>query len=79
MRARTLARTTWAVTVLLVAGALVLGVANRQGVPVYDVQSTFIAPTFATLGAPILVRRPGNVIDRCAGVRRTLPLSGGLE
>ena len=62
MRARILARTIWAVTVSLVAGALVLGLANGQAIPLYDVQSTIIAPTFATLGALIVVRRPGNVI-----------------
>jgi hypothetical protein len=62
MRARILARTIWAATVSLVAGALVLGLANRQEIPLYDVQSTIIAPTFATLGALIVIRRPGNVI-----------------
>ena len=62
MRARILARTIWAVTVSLVAGALVLGLANRHAIPLYDVQSTIIAPTFATLGTLIVVRRPGNVI-----------------
>ena len=58
MRARILARALWAVTVSLVAGALVLGLANRQGIPLYDVQSTIIAPTFATLGALIVVPAP---------------------
>jgi hypothetical protein len=62
VRARVLAQTIWAVTVSLVASALVLGLANRQAIPLYDVQSTIIAPTFATLGALIVVRRPGNVI-----------------
>jgi len=62
MKASIFARTIWAVTVSLVVGALVLGLANRQAIPLYDVQSTIIAPTFATLGALIVVRRPGNVI-----------------
>jgi len=62
MKTRLLALMAWATTVLLLAGALVLGLANRQGAPLYDLQSAIIAPTFATLGALIVVRRPGNVI-----------------
>jgi hypothetical protein len=49
-------------TVSLVAGVLVLGLANRPEVPPYQVTSTIIAPTFATLGALISYRRPGNVM-----------------
>ena len=62
MRARILARGLWVVTISLVAGSLVLGLANRSEVPLYEVTSAIIAPTFATLGALISSRRPGNVI-----------------
>jgi hypothetical protein len=62
MRASSLAWVGWTVTILLVAGALVLGLANRQVAPLYEVTSAVISPTFATLGALIVSRRPGNVI-----------------
>ena len=62
MRARNLAWVLWVATVALVAGALVLGLANRPEAPLYEVPSTIIAPTFATLGALISYRRPGNVM-----------------
>jgi hypothetical protein len=62
MRALRLAWVLWVATVSLVAGALVLGLANRPEVPLYQVTSTIIAPTFATLGALICYRRPGNVM-----------------
>jgi hypothetical protein len=62
MRARILARGLWVVTISLVAGSLVLGLANRSEVPLYEVTSAIITPTFATLGAVISSRRPGNVI-----------------
>ncbi len=54
----------WAATLALVACGLVLGVAGRPGVPFYAywVEDTLISPTFATLGALIVSRRPGNVI-----------------
>jgi hypothetical protein len=54
----------WAVTLALVAGGLILGVASRPEVPLYGywVEDTLIGPTFATLGALIVSRRPGNVI-----------------
>jgi hypothetical protein len=45
-----------------VAGALVLGLANRPEAPLYETTSTIINPTFATLGALIVSRRPGNVM-----------------
>ena len=48
-------------TVSLVAGVLVLGLANRPEVPLYQVTSTNLAPTFATSGALISYRRPANV------------------
>jgi len=62
MRARILARGLWVVTISLVTGSLVLGLANRSEVPLYEVTSAIIAPTFATIGALISSRRPGNVI-----------------
>jgi hypothetical protein len=59
-----LAWSLWAATLALVAGALLLGVANHPETPlyVYWVESTLINPTFATLGALIVSRRPGNVL-----------------
>ena len=62
MRTRNLAWVLWAVTVSLVGGALVLGLANRPEVPLFDAPLTIIPPTFATLGALISSRRPGNVM-----------------
>jgi len=62
MRTLRLAWVLWVATVSLVAGTLVLGLANRPEVPLYQVTSTIIAPTFATLGALISYRRPGNVM-----------------
>ena len=62
MRAHRLAWVLWMATVSLVAGALFLGLANRPEVPPYQATSTIIAPTFATLGALISYRRPGNVM-----------------
>src|SRR5215212_8166470 len=59
-----LAWSMWAMTLGLVAGGLVLGVANRPEAPLYDywVESTLTTPTFATLGVLIVSRRSGNVI-----------------
>jgi len=62
MRARGVAWALWVAAVSLVAGALVLGLANRPEAPLYEVTSAIITPTFATLGALITSRRPGNVI-----------------
>jgi len=62
MRASSLAWVGWTVTISLVAGALVFGLANRPVAPLYETTSTVINPTFATLGALIISRRPGNVI-----------------
>ena len=54
----------WVVTLALVAGALALGLAYRPEASLYAywVESTLINPTFATLGALVVSRRPGNVI-----------------
>ena len=62
MRTRNVARALWAVTVSLVVAALVLGLASR--VPLYEnwVTATIITPTFATLGALVVSRRPENAI-----------------
>ncbi len=59
-----LAWSLWAVTLALVVGGLLLGVANRPEAPLYEywLESTLINPTFATLGALIISRRPENVI-----------------
>jgi len=62
MRTLSLAWVLWVATVSLVAGALVLGLANRPEVHLYQVTSTIIAPTFTTLGALISYRRPANVM-----------------
>ena len=66
MSARTLPRfawSLWAVGIALVAGGLLLGVATLPS-PMYAywVEDALIGPTFATLGALIVSRRPGNVI-----------------
>jgi hypothetical protein len=59
-----LAWSLWTVSLALVTGGLILGVANRPEVPLYEywIETTLISPTFATLGALIVSRRPGNVI-----------------
>jgi len=62
MKARNVARALWVVAISLVVGALVLGLANRPEVPLYEVTSAIITPTFATLGVLIASRRPGNVM-----------------
>jgi hypothetical protein len=67
MSARTAARLAWSlwvVTLAFIAGGLILGVASRPEAPLYGywVEDTLIGPTFATLGALIVSRRPGNVI-----------------
>jgi hypothetical protein len=52
------------VSLALVSGGLIIGVANRPEAPLYEywIESTLISPTFATLGALIVSRRAGNVI-----------------
>ena len=59
-----LAWTLWAATLALVLGAHVLALANRALAPLYGywIELTFIGPTFATLGALIVSRRPRNFI-----------------
>ncbi len=54
----------WAVTLALVVGAYVLALANWPLAPLYGfwIESTLIGPTFATLGALIVSRRPKNII-----------------
>ena len=62
MRVKTLAWLLWAATASLVAGSLVLGLANLPEVPFFDVPFQIISLTFATLGALISSRRPGNAM-----------------
>jgi len=64
VRAVRIAWSLWAATLALVAGSHVLGLANRPEAPLYEywIESTLIGPTFATLGALIVSRRPGNII-----------------
>jgi hypothetical protein len=53
----------WATAITLVAGGLLLAWANRLEAPLYEFWIVaLISPTFATLGALIVSRRPGNVI-----------------
>ena len=63
-RAARIAWSLWAVTFTLVAGGLILGLANRQGAPLYEfwVVVSLMSPTCATLGALIVSQRPGNLI-----------------
>jgi hypothetical protein len=53
----------WAMVLAMVGGALVLGVSD-QNAPMYEfwLEATLIEPVFATIGALIVARRPGNVI-----------------
>lgn len=54
----------WAATLALVAGAHALALSGHPESPLYRywVEGTLIGPTFATLGALIVSRRPGNII-----------------
>ena len=76
MRARTFAWALWAATVSLVAGALLLGLANRAEAPFFDVPFQVISLTFATLGALISYRRPSNVMG---WIFLVTGLLGGLQ
>ena len=80
MSARTLSRlawSLWAVGIALVAGGLLLGVATRPSpMYVYWVEDALIGPTFATLGALIVSRRPGNVIG---WIFLSCGVAGGLQ
>jgi hypothetical protein len=66
MSARTAARLAWSLwtaAITLVAGGLLLAWTNRPEAPLYEFWIVaLIGPTFATLGALIVSRRPGNVI-----------------
>ena len=62
MKASRLAWLLWTATMLLVALALVLGLVKRPEVPLFDAPLMIIPPTFATLGALISSRRPGNTM-----------------
>jgi hypothetical protein len=64
MRARTLGFLLWGVAISLVLCAHTLALVNRPGAQlyVYWIEATLIVPTFATLGALIVSRRPGNII-----------------
>jgi hypothetical protein len=76
MRARTLAWALWAATASLVAGALFLGLVYRPEIPLFDVPFHVISLTFATLGALISSRRPGNVMG---WIFLATGVLGGLE
>jgi hypothetical protein len=73
-----LAWSLWAVTLALVVGGLVLGVASRPEAPLYEywLESALINPTFATLGALIISRRPENVIGWIFSVSS---IAGGIQ
>jgi hypothetical protein len=64
MRARTLGFSLWAVAIWLVLCAHALAFVSRPeaSLYVYWIEATLIVPTFATLGALIVSRRPGNII-----------------
>ena len=62
MRARTIAWAPWAATASLVAGTILVGLASPPEVSFFDVPFLIISLTFATLGALISARRPGNVM-----------------
>jgi hypothetical protein len=64
MRARTLGFSLWAVAISLGLFAHALAFVSRPEAQlyVYWIEATLIVPTFATLGALIVSRRPGNFI-----------------
>jgi hypothetical protein len=64
MRARTLGFSLWAVAISLGLFAHALAFVSRPEAQlyVYWIEATLIVPTFATLGALIVSRRPGNII-----------------
>jgi hypothetical protein len=53
----------WAMVLAMVASAMVLGISD-QNAPMYEfwLEATLIEPVFATIGALIVAKRPGNVI-----------------
>ncbi|MBA2693176.1 MAG: GAF domain-containing sensor histidine kinase [Rubrobacter sp.] len=53
----------WAAALILAAAGLIFGLASRPDAPLYEFWvAAIVSPTFATLGALIVSRRPGNVI-----------------
>jgi hypothetical protein len=64
MKARTLGFSLWAVAISLVLCAHALAFVSRPEAQLYMywIEATLIVPTFATLGALIDSRRPGNII-----------------
>ena len=68
----------WAITLGLLAAALLIGMTNRPEAPLYDywLESTLITPTFATLGVLIVSRRPGKVIG---WIFLALSVAGSLQ
>ena len=68
----------WAITLGLLAAALLIGMTNRPEAPLYDywLESTLITPTFATLGVLIVSRRPGNAIG---WIFLALSVAGSLQ
>jgi hypothetical protein len=65
MRARTAARlagSIWAATLGLIVAALALGLANPGGLPVGHVGLSAAFLSFATVGALVAWRRPGNAV-----------------
>jgi hypothetical protein len=68
----------WAITLGLLAAALLIGMTNRPEALLYDywLESTLITPTFATLGVLIVSRRPGNVIG---WIFLALSVAGSLQ
>ncbi len=66
----------WAASLALVAGAHVVAFASGAALYGYWVEITLIVPTFATLGAMIVARRPRNIIGWLFLVP---PVAGGTQ
>lgn len=76
MRSARIAWSLWAVALSLVVGAHVLRLASRTSLYGYWLEDTLISAAFATLGALIVSRRPGNVIGWLFLV---IPVAAGLQ